>query len=99
MLPDDIIDNLYNNFKDVGIDQETFDLLVQRAITSRVSIDNSLWLRDKSIDFYFGMLACWRLYSALHKKVGFNLKNLQTSRYVDDELGEEISIVITSIFK
>lgn len=97
MVEHDPLAEAMNQFKDVGISQDEYDMLLQRAITSRIRVDESTWLRDKPTAFYYGMLAAWRIYSSLHRSHGIVLRDKVTGKLFDDELGDEISIVIKSL--
>ena len=96
---DDLLNNIASQFKDLGIAEDEFEALLQRSIVHGTRPEPSEWIRDKSVDFYLGMLAGWRLSSSFYKARGIVLRNLKTGRSIDDEIGEEIITVLISTLK
>lgn len=93
----DILSNAMSQFMDLGVTGDQFEYWLQRAITRKVRIDESRWLRNQHPVFYFGMLAAASIYATMHREKGIQLTDPEDGRPFDELLLEDLTLIIKSI--
>lgn len=87
---DEEIIKALNGFYDTKISNDILDSFINQVEAKDVEIEIDLWRKDNDIEFYFGMLAAWRLYTAIHLKTA----NSNSYNQFDFFLRDQLSLVL-----